>query len=266
MYAVCLLFGYFVFAKKFDMNKPHLSVVTVVYNSLHFLENTILSVLGQTYKNIEYIIIDGGSTDGTLAIIEKYNKQLAYWVSEPDKGLYDAMNKGLQQAKGEYLLFLNSGDVFYDSQVIEKIFTGFPEADIYYGDTLNIDDEGNEKGIRRLRAPEKLDWKSFRNGMLVSHQSIIVRRSIAEAYNLHYRFSADVDWVIRALKKSKNNCNTGLIISKMTEAGTTRNNLLKSLKERFHIMARYYGWFPTLMRHFGFVFRFAWFYFRKGRY
>ena len=99
-----------------------ISVVTVSYNAVSTIEQTILSVINQTYPNVEYIIIDGGSTDGTVDIIKKYADKIAYWVSEPDKGIYDAMNKGVVVATGEWINFMNAGDIFTDSDVIDKLF------------------------------------------------------------------------------------------------------------------------------------------------
>ena len=99
-----------------------ISIVTVSYNAVLTIEQTILSVINQTYPNVEYIIIDGGSTDGTVDIIKKYEDKIAYWVSEPDKGIYDAMNKGVVVATGEWINFMNAGDIFTDGDVIDKLF------------------------------------------------------------------------------------------------------------------------------------------------
>lgn len=104
------------------MNQPLISIITIVYNAIDAVEQTILSVINQTYSNIEYIIIDGGSTDGTVDIIEKYSDKITYWISEPDKGIYDAMNKGIDKANGKWINFMNAGDFFYDKVVLSNIF------------------------------------------------------------------------------------------------------------------------------------------------
>lgn len=193
---------------------PVISVITVVYNSLSLIEKTISSILSQTYPNIEYIVIDGGSSDGTAEIIRVYEERISWWISEPDRGIYDAMNKGLAAATGDYVWFMNAGDRIYRDDTLEEIITGagsepvreygsFIRAKIYYGDTMIVDPQYREVGLRRLRPPEVLTWKSFKKGMLVCHQAIIVGREIAEPFDPQYRHSADFDWVVRALKKAQ---------------------------------------------------------------
>ena len=152
------------------------SVITVTYNAEKTLERTIRSVREQKNCNIEYIIIDGGSSDRTLEIINRSSDCVDKWISEPDKGLYDAMNKGLKQATGDYLLFLNAGDTLQGNDAIAKI-TQVAERenipDILYGETDLVDNNGQFIAHRRLRTPERLTWKSFRMGMLVCHQALL---------------------------------------------------------------------------------------------
>lgn len=231
-------------------NLPLISIITVVYNSVRYIEKTIFSVINQSYPKIEYLIIDGGSTDGTLEIIAKYKDFIDYFISESDKGIYDAMNKGLSAATGKYVWFINSGDEIYDLNVLDNIFRNkIKFADIYYGETEIISPEGKTIGMRRHASPEKLSWKSFKWGMKVSHQSIIVKKEISGFYDLAYRFSADFDWVIKALKKAKSIENTGIILSKFMDGGTTKKNLKAGLKERFKIMQQNYGLIPTVLIH-----------------
>ena len=119
------------------INQPFISVVTVSYNAVATIEETILSVLNQTYRNVEYIIIDGGSTDGTVDVIKKYADRLAYWVSEPDKGIYDAMNKGIAIATGDYINFMNAGDRFYNRNVLSEFIPKInSDSVVIYGDVL----------------------------------------------------------------------------------------------------------------------------------
>ena len=247
------------------MAPPKISVITVVFNGEDQIERTISSVANQTYKQIEYIIIDGNSTDKTLDIIAGL-KGVDLLVSEPDSGLYDAMNKGLKAASGQYVWFLNSGDQIYSNDTVEKIVSGLSgEPDIIYGGTMIIDADQREIGDRRLKPPDPLTWRSFRLGMVVCHQSILVKRQLAPEYNLDYRLSADFDWVIRAARRSSALHNTNLILSRFLEGGLTDHNIKAGLKERFKIMRRYYGLIPTILRHFVFGVRLTNFYLRHRR-
>lgn len=239
---------------------PRFSIITVTYNAEKVLEDTIQSVITQSYKNVEYIIVDGGSKDGTLKIVEKYKQHIACLVSEPDKGLYDAMNKGMKLATGDYICFLNAGDELHEDDTLFYMvhsIKGDTLPDVIYGETAIVDENGHFIRMRRLSAPEILTWKSFRKGMLVCHQAFFVRRELAisEPYNLEYRFSADFDWCIRIMKKSKeihNSCLT--IIDYLNEGMTTRNHKA-SLMERFHIMCHYYGYISTVVNHLWFIIR-----------
>lgn len=162
-----------------------ISVITVCYNSVQTIEATILSVINQTYKNIEYIIIDGGSTDGTVEIINKYKDQIAYWISEPDEGIYDAMNKAVDASNGDWLFFINSGDTFYESSVLETVLKYMKRKNvIYYGNVLMLPDniiyDGKFSKTKLCR----------RN---ICHQSIFYPKSVFRKYhyNVKYRIYAD---------------------------------------------------------------------------
>lgn len=231
------------------MNNPKLSVITIVYNNAKDIERTLLSVLKQTYTNIEYIIIDGASTDGTKEIIQKYGERLARFISEPDKGLYDAMNKGLALATGDYVLFMNSGDEIYAPETVAEVFASAPSGDIYYGETEMFDENWKSLGQRRHHAPEHFDWHSFKFGMNVSHQAIYIKRSLTEPYNLSYKYSSDIDWILKAAKKSSNIVNTHLYVAKYLVGGISKKKHLASLKERFKILSQYYGFIPNVINH-----------------
>ena len=239
---------------------PIFSIITVTYNAEKVLEDTIQSVIAQTYKHIEYIIVDGGSKDGTLKIIQQYEPHIQKWVSEPDKGLYDAMNKGMKMATGDYVCFLNAGDELYDIDTLGAIVRSIPGnilPDVLYGETALVDENGNFLRMRRLSTPEQLTWKSFKKGMVVCHQAFFARRRHAaeELYNLSYRYSADFDWCIRIMKKSTYLHNTHLTLINYLSEGMTTRNRNASLKERFRIMVKHYGWFSTIMHHLWFVLR-----------
>lgn len=237
---------------------PKFSVITVCYNAEATLEDTIQSVISQTYHHVEYIIVDGASKDRTMDIVNRYRERISVVVSEPDKGLYDAMNKGIRLATGDYLCFLNAGDSFHEDDTLQQMvhsIHGTQLPDVLYGETELVDHEGHFLRMRRLQAPEHLTWKSFRQGMLVCHQAFFARRDLVMPYDLGYRFSADFDWCIKIMKQSKVLHNTHLtLIDYLSEGMTTRNHKA-SLKERFRIMVRHYGWASTVAFHLWFVLR-----------
>ena len=228
---------------------PKLTIITIVYNNVRDIERTINSVINQTYKKIEYIIIDGKSTDGTLDIVEKYSNQISKIVSEPDKGIYDAMNKGLALATGDYVLFMNSGDEIYNEHTVQEVFDSSPGADIYYGETEMYNDNWESLGRRRHEAPEQFDWNSFKYGMNISHQAIYIRKSILTPYDLKYKYSSDIDWIIKAAKKSSNIVNVHRYVAKYLVGGMSKKKHRESLKERFQIFTKYYGLIPNIFNH-----------------
>ena len=241
------------------MAQPLFSIITITYNAAATLPPTLRSVEQQTYTNYEYIVVDGASTDATLALVEASSLD-ARVLSEPDKGLYDAMNKGVKMAVGEYLIFLNAGDAFHAPDTLQRVadIIGADRPGVVYGETAIVDTERNFIMMRRLCAPETLTWRSFAQGMLVCHQAFIARRDIAPLYDLQYRYSADVDWCIRCMKQTRELLNTHLtLIDYLNEGETTRHHRA-SLKERYAVMCHHYGTLPTMLRHIGFAFRYAW--------
>lgn len=232
-------------------HSPKVSIVTIVFNGEKEIESTIQSVCSQTYSNIEYIIIDGASRDNTLSVVNKYKNRIAKIISEPDNGLYDAMNKGLANASGDYIWFMNAGDQIHDADVLSKIFSSLTSLpDVIYGETDMVDESGNIIGERRLKAPESLNWKSLQWGMVVCHQSFIAKRSLAAQYNLQYKIAADIDWMIATLKNAHSVHNAGIILSKFKTGGKSYKNIPKGLRERFNIMTKNYGFIKTLTNHF----------------
>ena len=242
---------------------PKFSIITVTFNAEKTLEDTIKCVIAQTYKNIEYIIVDGASKDHTPEIIEKYKKYIHHLVIEPDHGLYDAMNKGIKLATGDYLCFLNAGDKFHKENTLELMVNSISDLnelpDVLYGETAIVDDKGLFLRMRRLTIPNKLNWKSFKLGMRVCHQAFFAKRNLAicELYDLKYRFSSDFDWCIRIMKRAQSLFNTRLILINYLNEGMSTRNHKASLKERFLIMSKHYGWTSTLLHHLYFVIRLA---------
>ena len=253
------------------------TIVTITYNAEKVLQRTLDSVLSQTYEGVEHLIVDGASKDGTLLLAEQYKAKSdasesghkVIILSEPDHGIYDAMNKGLTQASGDYIVYMNAGDFFPHADTLEKIvqhcqLNEQPTDElpgVLYGNTDIVDGEGHYLHPRRLQPPAKLTWKSFRNGMLVCHQAFYARTDIAknQQYDTRYRFSADVDWCIRVMKETERMglalCNTKMVVANYTEEGATTQNHQASLKERFDVMRRHYGLFITLAMHAWFVVR-----------
>lgn len=240
--------------------KPVISIITVVYNAKDALAKTMQSVREQKahYPFIEYIVVDGASKDGTLSVIEQNHDIVSQWVSEPDKGIYDAMNKGMAMATGSHLWFLNAGDFIFSNDFLAKTFAEgantYPTedgwADVYYGQTQLVAAGWQPAGMRRLRAPEKLRPESFCMGMLVCHQSVLVRRSLAKPYDMRYKCSADYNWVLQALFQARAIANTHQIVSCYLKGGKSRQMLVLSWKERFRIMRRHFGLLRTLWSHF----------------
>lgn len=238
---------------------PLFSIITVTYNAAETLPATLASVKEQSCKLYEYIVMDGVSKDNTVQLATDANIPNARIISSPDKGLYDAMNKAIDIATGEYLIFLNAGDAFHSPDTLQKIADVIMNHDfpgIVYGQTQLVNANRQRIGDRHLTAPEELTLKSFAEGMLVCHQAFIALRRIVGHYDLRYRFSADYEWCIRCLQHSRNNVYIPHTIIDYLSEGLTTANRKASLKERFKIMCYYYGTIPTVLRHLKFIPRF----------
>ncbi|PWE21613.1 glycosyltransferase [Aliarcobacter skirrowii] len=222
-----------------------ISIITVVYNGEKYLENTILSVINQTYHNVEYIIIDGGSTDGTIDIIKRYEDKIYCWISERDKGIYDAMNKGIELASGEWINFMNAGDVFFDTNVLNSIFLkkDFKDIDVVYGNhnviyknKTRIKKAGNIKNI----------WK----GSQFCHQSTFVSAKVHKAnkFNLSNRIGADFELFYTLYKKKMTFKYVNVIVANYSAGGLSDIKRLDSIIGRWNIIEKntkvnfYYIW------------------------
>ena len=247
------------------MFKPKLSVITIVYNNVRDVERTINSVINQTYDNIEYIIVDGASIDGTVDVLNRYRKHFSKFISEPDKGIYDAMNKGLALATGDYVLFMNSGDELYTVDTVTDVFASAKDADIYYGETEMINDAGLSLGRRRHKAPPNFTWKDFNYGMSISHQAIYIRREISEYYDTSYNLSADIDWILKAAKKATKIVNVNSYVARYLVGGMSKKRHRESLIERFYIMRKHYGLVPTLLNHAIIAFNLGWYWLKNRK-
>ena len=237
-----------------------LSVISIAFNNLKGLQKTLAVFNGQNLSDqVEIVVVDGGSMDGTKAFLE--SQTLTHnWVSEPDKGIYNAMNKGLAMAKGDYVWFLNSGDYVEDFAVVEKLLTFLnQDPDAVYGETMMVDAEGKHLGLRSVfttrKLPDHLSWTSFRMGMNVGHQSFIIKRNLSVPYNEEYRYVADIDWMIRCLKVCKNVLNLNTVVACFTVDGFSSVQRKSSNKERYEVLKEHYGFLPNAFSHLMIVLR-----------
>ena len=231
-----------------------ISIITITYNAERWLERTMLSVLAQTSKDYEYIIVDGRSSDGTIDIVKRLEPRFEgrlSWKSEPDKGLYDAMNKGIARAKGDFLWFVNAGDEIYAPETLAHVVAAAAEdTDIVYGKACIVNAEGVKVSEHHKVTPPDLQRKHLLNGLVVSHQAILVRRSIAGSYDTNYLICADYDWVVRAVSASSRNAYVDEYLCKFLTEGVSQKQRKRAWKERFHIMRAHYGLCATLWAHF----------------
>ena len=249
------------------------TIVTCTFNAEHELQRTLDSVFHQSYADVEHLILDGLSSDRSVEMAQTYKQRSdeartgheVVVCSERDSGLYDAMNKGIARATGDYIVFLNAGDTFPSEATLEHIAHSIGDGaalpGVIYGDTDIVNDEGRFLRHRRLQPPTKLTWRSFRNGMLVCHQAFYALTTLAKdnPYNLNYRFSADVDWCIRVMKEAERRHltlkNVDEVVVNYLDGGMTEKNHRASLRERFSIMRRHYGLPLTLIMHVWFAVR-----------
>jgi len=240
------------------MGNIKLSIITVVYNAESLLELTLKSVRALNKDQVEYVVIDGASKDKTLEILNKNKDLIDVLVSEPDNGIYDAMNKGLDKSQGDYVVFINAGDEII-KETVSQIFAEGINSDIIYGDANFVKEDRSSLGLRSKftsrTLPENLTLESFKMGQRVCHQSFIVKRNIAPKFSLKYRISSDYDWMLTCIENSKSNLNLVEPLSIFLHGGVSKQLLKKALTERFWIMVDHFGWIETLWSHFKIVLR-----------
>jgi len=212
------------------MKSVKISVVTVVYNCAATIEKTIQSVINQSYSNIEYIIIDGKSSDDTLEIVKRYNKHIYKTISELDHGIYDAMNKGVRQATGEYLIFMNSGDIFISELICEKVAMKIKETecDIFYGDYIAIDEESRIELIVKAK-----HLKSIYRGMIFSHQAVFTKLELLKKhpFDIRFKISADFEQYISFFLEGRKFKYYPYTISKTLIGGISYSNINTSIEK-----------------------------------
>jgi len=238
---------------------PLLSIVTVTFQAEEFIDRTVQSLLNQTSQAFEYIIIDGGSKDQTLRILDSYADRVNTLISKPDKGLYDAMNKGIRVAQGEYLWFMNAGDTLADERLIEDLIPILEQKpDVVYADAYFVNQVGQIRGLRSTLTPHvlptTLHWRDMQKGMVVCHQSFIAKKEIVPEY-VQNNLSADVDWEIKILKKASDIRFFPRPLSCYLEGGISNQLLKKSLMDRFIVLKNHFGWTTTLWSHVLILFR-----------
>ena len=217
-----------------------LSIITVVLDNKTEVEDCINSVLNQSYKNVEYIIVDGGSTDGTVDVIRKYEKSIQIWISEPDQGIYDAMNKGIKIASGDIIGFLNADDVYYDSNVLENIASVMnnPNTDACYSDLVYVDKNNLNKVVRYWRSCE-FQTGFFKKGWVPPHPTFFARKSIYDQYgtfDLRYKLAADYELMARFLEHYKIRVRYISRVSvKMRVGGASNKSLTNIFKQNLEI-------------------------------
>lgn len=223
------------FYKKNLKHKPVVSIITVVFNGDKYLEETIKSVLNQTYKNVEYIIIDGGSIDNTSKIIEKYNDKIDYWISEADKGIYDAMNKGITLATGEIIGIINSDD-WYELNTIELVVDIYKQNrnSVIYGSMNVIKDD--KKVLFEKKTNSKLSY--LYKGMILNHPSIFIPMKLYKKhglYSLSYKIASDWELILRLFLKDEEFVSIDNILSNFRLGGVSYENTIDSIKEKHKI-------------------------------
>jgi len=209
------------------------SLITIAYNSAATIEDTIKSIVAQEYSNIEYIIIDGGSTDNTLSIIEKYKESISTIISEPDKGIYDAMNKGVQNATGDLVGILNSDDIYADNKVVSNIVEAIGNKDSIYADLVYVDRDNTDK-VTRYWKSGKYRRGIFKKGWMPPHPTFFIKKSCYDQYgiyNLQLKSAADYELMLRMLHK--HNISVAYlpeVITKMRVGGQSNITLLNRFK------------------------------------
>lgn len=218
-----------------------ISVITVVLNNSSYIEDCITSVLNQTYQNIEYIIIDGGSTDGTIDIVKKYENRITRWISEPDEGIYDAMNKGIRMATGEIVGTLNADDVFYNDKVLENIVKVMEDKsiDACYSDLVYVDGSNLQNIVRYWKSCD-FRYEFLRKGWIPPHPTFYVKKVIYNQYgffDISYPLAADYELIVRLLAYYKIKVKyIPMIAIKMRLGGVTNKSIKNIIKQNFEII------------------------------
>lgn len=224
-----------------EVNYPKITVITVSYNCVSTIEQTIQSVVGQTYPDMEYIIIDGGSTDGTVDIIKKYHDKIAFWSSEPDGGIYDAMNKGVKKACGDYVHFLGSDDCLISSDIMAKvalILDSAEQIDILSAPVWAVDEQLCLQNLFE----NYLDDSRIDDGRIIPHQGMLTRRELLQRmpFDTNYRIAGDQDFLLKAYFDSSIRFKyVDFPIVFYSTGGVSSSAFTSTIRERLQLMIKY---------------------------
>ena len=247
-----------------------ISIITITFQAEAYIQRTLDSVHAQGHRDqFEYIIVDGNSRDQTMSLIQNASIKPDVLISEVDQGIYNAMNKGLAKATGEYVMFMNAGDEFASDDTLKTILNHLSKnPDILYSDANFVDLKRNFMGKRSEatphQLPQNLTWKDFKFGMLICHQSFICKKSIAPFFSLEYQLSSDIDWEIQCLKAANKISYMPEPICNYLMGGASVKNLKKSWLERFQVLSKHFGLVQTIMNHITIIFRGIRFAYKKG--
>lgn len=228
---------------------PKISIITVVYNDGQYISRTIESVISQSYKNIDYVIIDGGSTDSTIEKINKYRNEIDVFVSEKDRGIYDAMNKGIQLCSGEWLLFLNSGDFFHSRDILTSLSKYIEQnnSDIIYGDFKVL-----SESVKFSFVNKATDVNRIKKDMIFSHQACLIKKSLHQKFNydLKYKICADYDFLLKSYLNGAKFYKVSEVMATVSNGGLSDMNRINVFKERLKIKNTLA---PSLINYFYFL-------------
>lgn len=218
-------------------NSTRFSIITIVYNGYYCIKKTIDSVVNQSYTNYEYIIVDGNSKDDTLKICEEHKDSISKIISEPDNGLYDAMNKGIDNASGDYIIFMNCDDTFYDELVLEKVATSIEannQPDFIYGDAIEVSEDESQQFLKKARS-NKWIWY----GMFTHHQAMFYKMDIINTnnlkYDLQYKIAADYAFTANFLKYCNSFLYLDFVFCGFKQGGLAYSSADIALKEHISI-------------------------------
>tara|TARA_Y100001980_G_C14410424_1_gene204189 strand:+ start:38 stop:787 length:750 start_codon:yes stop_codon:yes gene_type:complete len=229
------------------MNKITFTIITVVYNDKSNIEKTIKSIITQKFKNFQFIIIDGNSTDGTKDLINKYKDKINVYISEKDEGIYDAMNKGIKLSKGEYINFLNSGDTYSNDNVLQIVYNNIVNNQTKLLSSDFVIHSNDLSYLKKIKT-KKITLKSLRKDFNHCHQTIFAHKDIIEYYNINFSIKADYEWIVKIVQKLNENEIVKIddYLIYYLKGGFSTQNISNDLKELFILHKNHFGFLQVL--------------------